>query len=230
MAGVITNSITLNKQTGAVVARLVTVAIVVGFCAFAVARGWVIVAFATTVGGTGNRGDRTIDAWFDTTPVAAMALDTALDDTADSGGLTSVKRRIGLLTQLLSRRPLSSVAWLSLADGWLLSGAPYKDVLAALKMSSLTGPNEARVMWRRGMFSLQQWESLPAEFQQQAARDLAGPIGAGFLDDANVRQIKSVLGRKPVETQAQIAALLRAEGLDAKSLTQIGLDAAKAAP
>jgi len=212
MAGVITNSITLNKQTGAVVARLVTVAIVVGFCAFAVARGWVIVAFATTVGGTGNRGDRTID------------------DTADSGGLTSVKRRIGLLTQLLSRRPLSSVAWLSLADGWLLSGAPYKDVLAALKMSSLTGPNEARVMWRRGMFSLQQWESLPAEFQQQAARDLAGPIGAGFLDDANVRQIKSVLGRKPVETQAQIAALLRAEGLDAKSLTQIGLDAAKAAP
>jgi hypothetical protein len=230
MADVTTNNITPNKQTGAVVARLVTVAIVVGLCAFAAARGWVIVAFASAARGTGDRGDNPIDAWFDTAPVAAMALDTALDEMADADGLTAVKRRVDLLTELLSHRPLSSMAWLSLADGRLLSGAPYKDVLAALKMSSLTGPNEARIMWRRGMFSLQQWESLPAEFQQQAARDLAGPVGAGFLDDNNVRQIKSVLGRKPVETQAQIAALLRTEGLNAKSLAQIGLDAAKATP
>jgi aminopeptidase N len=213
-----------------VFARLVTVAMVIGLCAFAVARGWTTVAFATASSGASDQQSNLPDAWFNAAPVAAMALDTALDETADANGFAAVKRRIALLTELLSHRPLSSEAWLSLADGRLLSGTPYKDVLAALKMSSLTGPNEARLMWRRGMFSLQQWESLPAEFQRQAARDLAGPVGAGFLDDDNIRQIKSVLDRKPAETQTQIAALLRAEGLDAKSLAQIGLDAAKATP
>jgi hypothetical protein len=230
MAGAIISNITLSKPAGTLAARLATGAIVVGLCVFAVSRGLVILGFAIATQETSEGRASQIDGWFNTPLVATMALDQALDTAADANGVATAQRRDDFLSELLSHRPLSPMAWLSLAAERQADGASQRDVLAALKMSALTGPNEAPVMWRRGMFSLQQWETLDPDFQRQTVRDLAGTIGQQLLDDSNVEQIRGVLSRKSTETRAQITSLLQAERLDAKDLAEIGLDTAKAAP
>lgn len=203
-------------MTGRLAARLLTTFAVIGLCVFTMVRGWNVVAFATAP-------RKTDPAQFGAPLVATTALTAALDDLAGVSGTDAARRRIELLTQLLSRRPLSSTAWLSLAGMRLVTGAPSQDVLAALKMSSVTGPNEARVMWQRGMFAVLQWETLPADFQQRAIVDLAGPFAWGLVDDGDVRQIEGVLATKTPETQTQLAALLQAQGVDARRLARIGL-------
>jgi hypothetical protein len=213
-----------------VVTRLATAAIVVCLCVFAASRGSAILAFAVALQEKSEGRGNEIDAWFSTPPVAAMALDAALDNMAGAKGVATAQRRDDVLTELLSRRPLSSMAWLSLAEGRQSSGVSQGAVLAALKMSALTGPNEAQVMWRRGIFCLLQWEALTPDFQRQMARDLAGPINDGLLDDRGVEQIEDVLRQKSPETRARIAALLQTEGLDAKALAKIGLDTAGTTP
>jgi hypothetical protein len=208
---------------GGMIARLITVAAVVGLCGLAALRGWSIVAFATAGqpgGGTEGAGVR---AWIGAPLVTAAALDATLDDLAGASDIEAASRRIDLLTQLLSVRPLSSVAWLSLAGMRLVTGAPYKDVLATLRMSSITGPNEARLMWQRGMFGLLQWETLPPDFRQQTILDLSGPIFGQLLDDSNLQQMKGILGAKTSETQVQIAGLLETQGVTSAELTKIGL-------
>ena len=58
----------------------------------------------------------------------------------------------------------------------LATAAPYGDVLAALKMSAVTGANEDELMWRRGIFGLLQWEALPAAAQDRTIADLSAHL------------------------------------------------------
>ena len=123
---------------------------------------------------------------------------------------------------------MSSIAWLSLAGMRVATGQPYETVLAALKMSSVTGPNEAEVMWERGIFCLLQWEALPPDFQQRAITDLAGPILTGIVNEPGQQLIRGVLSAKAPQVQTQIASMLQIEGVTAKDLKQIGLSPAPA--
>ena len=195
------------------IARSLTVAAVIVPCAFTVAHGVSLVEFTTA---DQPASDPT------TAPLPSMALDAALNNLTDAGR-EAAQRRVELLTQLLSVRPLSPSAWLSLAGMRLVTGQPYGNVLAALKMSAITGPNEASVMWQRGMFSLLQWESLPSDFQRRAILDLSGPMLDDLLDDSSVEQIRGLLGAKTEDVRSQVTTLLAAQGVDVKTLDRIGL-------
>jgi len=198
--------------------------VVIALCAFAVARGWSLLDFARARA-AGEAGVAT-RAWIGVPAVTTAALDATLRDLADQGGEVAAERRTALLTQLLAARPMSSIAWLSLAGMRVATGQPYKDVLAALKMSSVTGPNEAEVMWERGIFCLLQWEALPPDFQQRAIVDLAGPLLTGIVNDAGLQLIRGVLSAKTPQAQTQIAAMLQTQGVAAGDLKRIGLDTA----
>ncbi len=202
---------------------MLTAAGAVGLCLFAVAQGWAVVAVATARehGGT---SDAPVPSWLGS-PVAAVTLDRQLDNIGRDGE-EAPGRRVELLSRLLALRPLSSVAWLSLAGMRAATGAPFGEVLAALRMSAVTGPNEARVMWQRGLFCLLQWEILPAEFQSQAARDLAAPLAAGLADDGDAGLASRLLAARSAEARSQIAAMLKGQGVDAAALRQLGLDVA----
>jgi hypothetical protein len=202
------------------IVRLTTAVVVASVCALTAARGWTIVEFArpSTARGAAAR------AWIGVPAVNAAALDAALRDMAGEGDVEAAQRRAKLLIALLAVRPMSSVAWLSLAGMQLVTGQPYEKVLAALKMSAVTGPNEAEIMWQRGIFELLQWEALPPEFQHRAIVDLSGPLGNDFVNDSGVRLIKDVLAAKTPESKAQIAELFAAQGVPAKELARIGLE------
>jgi hypothetical protein len=200
--------------------RLTTAVVIASLCAFTAARGWTVVQFArpSTASGAAAR------AWIGVPAVTAAALDATLRDMADESDAEAAQRRAKLLTALLAVRPMSSVAWLSLAGMQLVTGQPYEKVLAALKMSAITGPNEAAIMWQRGIFELLQWEALPPDFQHRAIVDLSGPLGNDFVNESGVRLIKDVLAAKTPESKAQIAELLATQGVPAKELARIGLE------
>ncbi len=199
--------------------------VVIALCAFAVSRGWSLIDFARARA-TGKPGDAT-RAWIGVPAVTAAALDATLRDIAQEGGAAAAQQRIALLTQLLAVRPMSSIAWLSLAGMRVATGRPYNDVLAALKMSSVTGPNEAEVMWERGILCLLQWEGLPPEFQQRAIVDLAGPILTGIVNEPGLQLIRGVLSAKSPQVQTQIASMLQIQGVTTEDLKQIGLESAQ---
>lgn len=167
-------------------------------------------------------------AWIGVPAVTTAALDAALRDIAEQNGPTAAEQRLALLTQLLAARPMSSIAWLSLAGMRVATGQPYETVLATLKMSSVTGPNEAEVMWERGIFCVLQWEGLPPDFQQRAAVDLAGPILTGIVNEPGQQLIRGVLGTKAPQVQAQIASMLQTQGVTVEDLKRIGLGPAQA--
>lgn len=189
----------------------------IALCAFTIAQGWSVIDFAHSRAANDAGSAR---AW-----IGVPAFDATLRDITGQYGSTAVARRIDSLEQLLAARPMSSAAWLALAETRLTGGQPYKDVLAALRMSSLTGPNEAAVMWPRGIFCLLQWDALPPDFQRRAILDLAGPITAGIVTDAGRRLIRGVVGAKTQQTRARVAALLQIEGVDPEELAGIGLGA-----
>jgi len=185
---------------------------VTALCLFAVTRGWAIVAI-----------ERTRPLASEEAPVDQI--DQAAVNIIGTGRVAAAQQRAEALSRLLAVRPLAPSAWLSLAEARLVIGAPYKDVLGALKMSSVTGPNEAAVMWRRGLFAVSQWEALPPDFRQRAALDLAGPAGSFAFDDSDAQLLQRLLGAKSSEARAQIAALLRLEGTSDATLARIGLGA-----
>ena len=198
----------------------------IALCGYAALRGWSVIDFARTRG-PGDAGAAT-RAWIGVPAVTGAALDATLRDIAGQGGTAAAEQRAALLKTLLATRPMSSMAWLSLAGMRVATGRPYSEVLAALKMSSVTGPNESEVMWERGIFCLLQWEALPLDFQQRTILDLAGPILTGNVNDAGLRLARGVLSAKTPQARAQIAALLAVQGVTSGNLKQIGLDTAAA--
>jgi hypothetical protein len=206
-------------MTGGAMARLLTAGGLIAVGAWAAAQGWSVVAFATARSEEGVAPTR---AWVGS-PVAGAILDRRLDQLA-AATEDAPHQRLELLSQRLAVRPLSSAAWLSLAGMRAVTGGAYGEMLAALKMSAVTGPNEARIMWQRGLFSVLQWEMLPVEFRIQAARDLAGPLAAGLIDDADANLAARLVQAKPTESRGQIASMLAAQSLAAVALQRIGLE------
>src|SRR5262249_52992175 len=119
--------------------------------------------------------------------------------------------------------PLSSANWLALAGMKLVTGQPHPQVLGALAMSALTGPNEGAVMLQRGVFGLLQWERLPEDVRRRTAMDLAGAVLGTHVEDADLLPAKNILREKPPQTRQEVGELLRADGVPASELGRIGL-------
>ena len=205
--------------------RLLTAFAIIGLCAFAVIRGWSIAHFAEErarlassqgeVGGVGR--------WIGVPGLTGAALETSLAHMPGASDFDGARERAESLAALLSVRPLSSENWLSFAGMRLVTAQPYKEVLAALSMSSVTGPNEGRVMWQRGIFGLLLWQALPPEARRRTIGDLAGAIRETSVGDGEMRVAKIVLSAKSAEARSQISDLLRAEGVTEAKLDRIGL-------
>jgi len=196
-------------------------------CAFALLRGWSIVRFtdARTNIASNAKEATVLGRWVGVPGLSGSALETLLASMANAAGIESARRRAELLTDLLAVRPLSPADWLSLAGMRLVTMQPYPQVLAALSMSSITGPDEGWIMWPRGIFGLLQWQGLAPDARQRAIDDLAGAIEGGTIGSTEMRMATIVLESQSPETRAGIAQRLQVEGLSPTQLASIGLAA-----
>ena len=203
--------------------RVVTSVLVVGLCLFAMSRGWTVIGRAHALA---SGADTLVSSdWMGEPTVATSAIGPAVGEMGSAAGIEEAAHHVDRLTWLLTERPLSSAAWLALAGMRLVTAAPYGDVLAALKMSSITGANEERVMWQRGMFGLMQWEALPPDARQRTIADLSGVMIYGEFRDDQVISAERVLAAKAPKFRAQIATMLADAGVQPKALMRIGLSA-----
>jgi hypothetical protein len=201
-------------------ARLLVVCCVVGLCTFAVTRGWSIVRFAQAEAGVAARevGVGAIRPWIAAPGLTGTALHASLNNMTED-----TQRRSANLTELLAVRPLAASEWLSLAGMRLVTGQPYAEIVAALAMSSVTGPNEGAVMVQRAIFGLLQWEALPPEARQRTVDDLAGAIRGSVVGDSAMTVAKNLLRAKSPEVRSEIAGLLQADRVPMTDLVRMGL-------
>ena len=90
------------------------------------------------------------------------------------------------------------------------------DVLDALTLSALTGPNEDYIMVQRGIFGLSVWEDLPADLKKRVAVDLTAEKDPG---NPNFR---GVVSSKSQEVRNELRTALLAEGLPPKDVERLG--------
>jgi hypothetical protein len=201
--------------------RLVSALMVILACGFAMVRGWDVVEFAIAQRSIDPHSEASdsLREWTEVPGVAGAARQALLVHmgSGDAG------KRTEALASLLEVRPLASLYWLSLAGMRVVGGALQEQVLSALMMSRITGPNEAGVMVQRGIFGLLQWEMLPEQVRVQTARDLAGAMVEGSMTDGAITVIRGVLARKVDETRSEIAGMLALEQVSSARLAQIGL-------
>lgn len=209
--------------------RLITVFLIVTLCGYAAARGWEVAEFATAQMPLRRDNDSEkasadrFREWIDAAGVAGAAREALLvQETLDASPVYG-HRRADELISLLEARPLASVDWLSLAGARVVSGAAEEQVLSALTMSRISGPNEGAVMLQRGIFGLLRWETFPEDVRAQLAHDLAGALLEGSIGGDAISVIRGVLAAKPGDVRSQIGVLLETEQVPERRLAQIGL-------
>jgi hypothetical protein len=205
--------------------RLLTIFIIVGTCTVTMFHGWNVASFAQArmqLANTRGAESAGLAKWIGSPGVTAAALEASLPKMADATDIEGARHRERQLEAIAAVRPLSASTWLALAGLRLVTGAPRQQVLGALAMSSIAGPNEGRVMWQRGVFGLLQWEELPQDARQRTITDLSGALGTS-IEDPNLSPAKNILSEKPAETRQDIAALLRSSGVPASEISRLGL-------
>ena len=105
---------------------------------------------------------------------------------------------------LLSVRPMSGSAWMLLAEGRLLSGAPLDDILSAYNMAILTARREAQVMKARVDFGFRIWEFLPESMRNTVASDFVLLMRIYRPDEA--ARLRTVVSLKHPEVRADMRA------------------------
>lgn len=202
--------------------RVVTTVAVAGLCVFAIVHGWRIITF--NVARAHLAADpQAVKAWVAAPGLAGAAREASLTAVADPSDVAAAQLRAADLAALLSVWPLSSRNWLSLAGLRLVTGQPYEQVLGAMAMSSVTGPNEGSLMLQRGIFGVLQWEMLPAVARKRVITDVAGIVMGTPVQDVETNSARAVLTSKPAATQREIADLLREEGVPVRELARMGL-------
>src|SRR5262245_27980179 len=147
--------------------RLLTAIALIAMGGIAVAQGWEIVHFSLAMMNAGSSDERAevVNTWRTTSGVASTALQGDLTDEINPTDIIAVSRRREVLSAILSLRPLSSIDWLSLAGTQLATNQLMEDVLASLRLSTLTGPNEAHIMVQRAVLGVLLWEHLTPELK-----------------------------------------------------------------
>ena len=152
--------------------RLLTAIALIAMSGLSVAQGWRIVHFSLAtmnIDSSEKRAEIT-NAWRAVPGLASIALQADLTDEINPSDMMVAYRRRAILSELLSIRPLSSMDWFSLSGMQLVTGQSMEDVLASLKLSMLTGPNEAYVMTKRGVFGVSLWERFVARPQEPCSQ------------------------------------------------------------
>jgi hypothetical protein len=193
--------------------RLWTATLLIAVCAFSVVWGYRIAQFSLAMSvGVGEVQAETLDRRAAIPGVAAVALESQLSKKLDPADLQSGNRQREVLAKILAIRPLASIDWMSLAAMQLLTDQPMEQVLGALMLSTVTGPNEGYVMADRGMFSVSLWEDLSPDLRRHVATDLA--LGE-MPDNAKFR---AILAAKSAAVQDELRKAMLATGLSPKEV------------
>jgi len=157
-----------------------------------------------------------VSAWADVTGVAARAgrlsLQIVLTETPDD--TAAVEQA---LSQLAENSPTMVPAWQALAEARSARGAPIESVLAAFRMSALTGSHEGPMMMQRALFGLEHWAELPEPDRRTVIRDLRAIIGQASGGDHRTRLVlgryQRILQRKPEAEREAVRDALVGSGL-----------------
>jgi hypothetical protein len=211
-----------NRTRQLATIRLATSFVVLALCTFAASRGWSTADFAILWTKLNHQTEvDALGAWIGAPGITAAALSASLTKMTDAADVDGAAKRADQLAALLSVRPLSSRNWLSLAEMRLVTERPKEEVVTALEMSWVTGPNEGTLMWQRGVFGLLIWELLSPEKRKLTIEQIARAMSGTPIEDSELVSAKNALSQKSAEARAEIAVLMRAES-EAQA-TRLGL-------
>ena len=205
--------------------RLWTAIAMIGLCGFAAASGWHIVHFSLARMGIDSPKKRAdARAWTSVPGIASTAWQVEMMDQINPSDLTAANERREALSAFLSVAPLSSYHWLLLSGMEFATAQRMDDVLDALTLSALTGPNEGYVMSERGIFGVSVWEDLPADLKNRSALDLAPIIFPRTPAEApQAAKLGTVLATASGAVRSELRNALLATGLAAKDIQRLGL-------
>jgi len=154
----------------------------------------------------------TIRLWARVPGVGATALQSKLTEKINSSDLQAANSRRETLAAILSVAPLSSPNWLSLSGMYLVTDQPMEQVLGALMLSMVTGPNEGYLMGERGIFGVSLWEDLSPDLRRHVGMDLAAEE---ILKNGKFRD---VLSTKSEGVRSEVRSAILATGLAPKEV------------
>jgi hypothetical protein len=186
--------------------RFWTALTVAGLSAFAIAQGWIALSFGVA--------EAVAHAASAESQLQSFAGDDLVGDLANHDLLRvaplSPQARIDVLDALLSQTPLNGGAWLDLAIARRAAGASLESVAAALALSAMTGPNEARFMVGRVAFALPFWSALPPDARRALIGDLVG--GWPALGGGERARLAAILANAPDHSGEEARATLLLNG------------------
>jgi hypothetical protein len=161
-----------------------------------------------------------VSAWSDVTGVAKrarrLALQIVLSETPDD--IAALEQA---MSQLAENSPTMVSAWLALAETRSARDAPRENVLAAFRMSALTGSHEGYMMMQRAIFGLEHWTDLPGPDRRTVIRDLLATVSAPELGPG--QRYRRILAAKSAAEQDNIRAALIASGATKDVLQELGV-------
>jgi hypothetical protein len=187
--------------------RFWTALVVAGLSAFAIAQGWNALRFGLA--------EAFADSASAESALQPFAGDPLVGDLADRDRLRlapppAAQTRIDAEAALLGQTPLNGGAWLDLAIARRAAAAPMESVAAALALSAMTGPNEARFMAGRVAFALPFWSALPPDARRALIGDLVG--GWRALDGPARGRLAAILAAAPDRSGEEVRAALLLSG------------------
>src|SRR5262249_36774376 len=166
-----------------------------------------------------EKRDELVNTWGAVPGIASKALQVGLTDEVNPSDMMVAYRRREILSEILSIKPLSSMDWLSLSAMRLFTDQSTEDVLASLRLSTLTGPNEAYIMVKRGIFGVSLWEQLSPDLKSRVAYDLAPILFPRTpAEGAENGKLRAHLSAKPEPVRKEIREALLATGLSPKEI------------
>jgi hypothetical protein len=147
--------------------------------------------------------------WNDVTGVADAA--RRLSDGVVRDAMPDDKAAIeNAVAEIVANSPTTYTVWQNLAELRYARGAPIESVLAAFRMSDLTGSHEGYTMVERAMFGLEHWADLTQADRGIVVKDLAGTLDPAF--NLQQQRYREILAAKPESERADIFARLKASG------------------
>jgi hypothetical protein len=201
--------------------RLLTAIILIVMSGISVAQGWSIVRFflASTNIVSSEKRARFADALRARSGIISTALLNDLDDESNQSDIIAAYRQRELLSAMLSIKPLSSMAWLSLSRTELMTHRSMEEVLGSLRLSMLTGPNEGYVMGQRAVFAVSLWEKLPADLKTHAAVDAASMMSPRTpAEGEEIGKLRAVLATQPHGVRNELRDAVVATGVSPKEI------------
>jgi hypothetical protein len=197
--------------------RFWTAIAVIAICGFAAVSGWQIAHFSLAMMDVDSSKKRAeARAWVSVPGVDSTARQAEMMDKINPSDSAAVIERREALSAFLSIKPLSSYHWLLLSSMEFATAQPMDDVLDALTLSALTGPNEDYIMVERGVFGLSIWEHLPADLKRRVVADF---FAERIAESPNFR---AVFSSKSQQVRDELRMALLAQGLPAKDVERLG--------